>query len=324
MRNEKKVLIALSAAIMILSASAFAAPKHWVVGFSQFGSESDWRTASTVSIQSAFLDDPSFTLIYSEAQQKQENQIKAIRSFIARKVNAILITPLVETDYGPVLQEAKKAGIPVVMIDRDVAKDDRALRIAFMGSSFVKEGEKAANWLADYLKKMNMDDGNKSVNIVELTGTPGAAPSIERGKGFRKISDLHSNWKITQSQPGNFTSDEGAAVTTAFLKEDKDIQVLFAHNDLMALGAVQAIKEAGLQPGKDIIVIGMDGIEEAFEAMVAGDMNCTVECNPLVGPQAVRALADLRAGKKLPSRIWTLDGVFDQTDAAAALPTRLY
>ena len=202
---------------MILSASAFAAPKHWVVGFSQFGSESDWRTASTVSIQSAFLDDPSFTLIYSEAQQKQENQIKAIRSFIARKVNAILITPLVETDYGPVLQEAKKAGIPVVMIDRDVAKDDRALRIAFMGSSFVKEGEKAANWLADYLKKMNMDDGNKSVNIVELTGTPGAAPSIERGKGFRKISDLHSNWKITQSQPGNFTSDEGAAVTTAFL-----------------------------------------------------------------------------------------------------------
>jgi len=149
---------------------------HWTVGFSQIGTESEWRTANTVSVQNAFLDDPSFTLIYAEAQQRQENQIKAIRTFIQRKVNVILFTALVETGYGPVLQEAKNAGIPVVMIDRDVAKEDQHLRLTIMGSDFTEEGRKTANWLGDYLKANNMDGG--PVNIVELQGTVGSAPAI--------------------------------------------------------------------------------------------------------------------------------------------------
>jgi ABC-type sugar transport system substrate-binding protein len=318
----KKVLVLLVVLMAIFSVASFAAPKPWVVGFSQIGSESEWRTADTISVQNAFNDDPSFTLIYSDAQQKQENQIKALRSFIARKVNCIVFTALVETGYGPVLQEAAKAKIPVIMIDRDVQASDRALRMTIMGSDFVKEGEKAGNWLADYLQKQGM--GSKDINIVELQGTTGSAPAIDRKTGFANIMKTHANWHLTRSQTGNFTTSEGKAVMEAFLKADKDIQVLYAHNDGMALGAIQAIKEAGLQPGKDIIVIGVDGVKGAFEAIVAGEQNVTVECSPLLGPQAVQAVRDLRDGKKLPARIWTIEGIFDASNAAAALPTRQY
>jgi galactofuranose transport system substrate-binding protein len=324
MKNGKKVLVVLVALMVLFSAAVMAAPKTWVVGFSQIGSESEWRTADTISVQNSFNDDPTFNLIYSDAQQKQENQIKALRTFIARKVNCIVFTALVETGYGPVLQEAAKAKIPVIMIDRDVQKADQGLRLTIMGSDFIKEGEKAGNWLADYLKKKGMDDGSKTINIVELQGTTGSAPAIDRKTGFANIMKQHANWKLTRSQTGNFTTSEGKAVMEAFLKADTDIQVLYAHNDGMALGAIQAIKEAGLKPGKDIIIIGVDGVKGAFEAIVAGEMNCTVECSPLLGPQAVQAVTDLRAGKKLPARIYTIEGIFDDTNAAAALPTRQY
>jgi simple sugar transport system substrate-binding protein len=318
----KRVLLSL--AFVLFATTASAAPKKWVVGFSQIGSESEWRTADTVSVQTAFKEDPSFELVYADAQQKQENQIKALRSFIARKVDVILFTALVETGYGPVLEEAKKAGIPVIMIDRDVQEKDRHLRMTIMGSDFVKEGEKAGNWLADYLKKKGIDDGAKQINIVELQGTTGSAPAIDRKKGFEVILAKHPNWKITRSQTGNFTSSEGKQVMEAFLKADKNIQVLYAHNDQMALGAIQAIKEAGLTPGKDITIVSVDAVKGAFEAMVKGELNCTVECSPLLGPQAVQAVKDLRAGKKLPARIWTIEGIFDETNAKEALPTRQY
>jgi galactofuranose transport system substrate-binding protein len=324
MKSWGKVLAILAVAMLIVSAAAFAAPKTWVVGFTQVGSESEWRTADTKNVRDSILDDGTLELLYSDAQQKQENQIKAIRSFIARKVDVILFTALVEKGYGPVLQEAKKAGIPVIMIDRDVAKEDRGLRLTIMGSDFVKEGEKTANWLADYLKAQGMDDGMKSINIVELQGTTGSAPAIERKTGFANIMAKHPNWKLTRSQTGNFTSSEGKQVMEAFLKADKDIQVLYAHNDQMALGAIQAIKEAGLQPGKDIIIVSIDAVKGAFQAMVAGELNASIECSPLLGPQAVQAIHDLRDGKKLPARIWTIEGIFDQTNAAEALPSRQY
>jgi len=324
LRIWKKALVLALVALVACSFAAFAAPKTWVVGFTQIGSESEWRTADTISVQNAFNEDPSFILIYSDAQQKQENQIKAIRSFIARKVDCILFTALVETGYGPVLQEAQKAKIPVVMIDRDVQAADRGLRLTIMGSDFVKEGEKAGTWLADYLKKQGIDDGSKPINIVELQGTTGSAPAIDRKTGFANIMKQHPNWKLSRSQTGNFTTSEGKAVMEAFLKADQNIQVLYAHNDGMALGAVQAIKEAGLKPGKDIIIVGVDAVKGAFEAIVAGEMNCTIECSPLLGPQAVQAVRDLRDGKKLPARIWTIEGIFDASNAAAALPTRQY
>jgi galactofuranose transport system substrate-binding protein len=322
MKSWGKILTLFAVAMLVFSVAAIAAPKTWVVGFSQIGSESEWRTADTISVQNAFLEDPTFNLIYSDAQQKQENQIKALRSFIQRKVNCIVFTALVETGYGPVLQEAKKAGIPVIMIDRDVAKEDRHLRLTIMGSDFIKEGEKAGNWLADYLKKIGKD--SDTVNIVELQGTTGSAPAIERKTGFANVMAKHSNWKLIRSQTGNFTSSEGKAVMEAFLKADQNIDVLYAHNDQMALGAIQAIKEAGLKPGKDIIIVGVDAVKGAFEAMVAGEMNASIECSPLLGPQAVQAVRDLRDGKKLPARIYTIEGIFDETNAAEALPSRQY
>ena len=322
MKAFRTVLVVL--ALVGLAVGAYAAPKKIVVGFSQIGSESEWRNANTISMQNTFNDDPDVTLIYSDAQQKQENQIKAIRSFIARKVDVILFTALVETGYGPVLAEAQKAKIPVIMIDRDVAKEDQKYRMTIMGSDFVKEGEKAATWLSDYLKKQGLDDGTKPINIVQIEGTTGSAPAIDRATGFANIMKNHPNWKISRSQTGDFTVDGGKAVMEAFLKADKTIQVLYAHNDGMALGAEQAIKEAGLKPGKDIIVIGVDGVKGAFQAMVAGEQNASIECNPLLGPQALQAVKDYVAGKKLPARIWTIEGVFDQSNAAAALPTRQY
>jgi len=324
MKRWAKILTLAAVVMMVASVAAIAAPKTWVVGFSQIGSESEWRTADTVSVQTAIGEDPTLVLVYSDAQNRQENQIKALRSFIARKVDVIVFTALVETGYGPVLQEAKNAKIPVIMIDRDVQVADRGLRLTIMGSDFIKEGEKAGTWLADYLKKQGLDDGKKQINIVELQGTTGSAPAIDRKTGFATILAQHSNWKITRSQTGNFTSSEGKAVMEAFLKADKNIQVLYAHNDQMALGAIQAIKEAGLKPGKDIIIVGIDAVKGAFEAMVAGEMNASIECSPLLGPQAVQAIRDLRDGKKLPARIWTIEGIFDQTNAAAALPTRQY
>jgi simple sugar transport system substrate-binding protein len=322
MKSLKRVFVV--ALMLALAVGAFAAPKKVVVGFSQIGSESEWRNANTISMQNTFNEDPNVTLIYSDAQQKQENQIKAIRSFIARKVDVILFTALVETGYGPVLQEAQKAKIPVIMIDRDVAKEDQKYRLTIMGSDFAKEGEKAAQWLADYLKAKGLDDGSKAINIVQIEGTTGSAPAIDRATGFATGMKAHSNWKITRSQTGDFTVDGGKAVMEAFLKSDKTIQVLYAHNDGMALGAIQAIKEAGLKPGKDIIVIGVDGVKGAFNAMVAGEQNASIECSPLLGPQALQAVKDLMAGKKIPARIWTQEGVFDQTNAAAALPSRQY
>jgi len=324
MRNWRKVLVLAAVAMMVLSVAAFAAPKTWVVGFSQIGSESEWRTADTRSVQDAITNDPTLVMVYSDAQQKQENQIRAVRSFIARKVDVILFTALVETGYGPVLQEAQRAHIPVIMIDRDVAKEDQKYRLTIMGSDFIKEGEKVGHWLEKYLKDNNIDDGTTPIDFAEIQGTTGSAPAIDRATGFRNVQKLHANWMINHSQDGDFTSSQGKQVMEAFLKDDPKIQVLFAHNDQEALGAIQAIKEAGLQPGKDITIVSIDGVKGIFQAIVNGEANATIECNPLLGPQAVQAIHDLRAGKKLPGRIWTIESQFDATNAAAALPDRQY
>jgi len=272
MRNWRKILVIAVVAMTVFSVAVFAAPKvkTWVVGFSQIGSESEWRTADTRSVQDAISNDPTLVMVYSDAQQKQENQIRALRSFIARKVDVILFTALVQTGYGPVLQEAQKAKIPVIMIDRDVAPEDQKYRLTIMGSDFIKEGEKVGHWLEKYLKDKGIDDGTTPIDFAELQGTTGSAPATDRATGFRNVQKLHANWQIKHSQDGDFTSSQGKQVMEAFLKEDPKIQVLFAHNDQMALGAIQAIKEVGLQPGKDITIISIDAVKGIFQAIVAG------------------------------------------------------
>jgi len=295
--------------------------KPIVLGFAQVGAESEWRTANTESIKKE-AKAAGIELKFSDAQQKQENQIKAIRSYIAQKVDVIAFSPVVESGWDTVLKEAKAANIPVVLTDRSVDSKDTSLYVTFMGSDFVEEGRRAGNWLVGDLKKKGMLDG--PVDIVELQGTTGSAPAIDRQKGFAEILAKYPNLKISRSQTGDFTRAKGKEVMEAFLKADPNIQVLFAHNDDMAIGAIQAIEEAGKKPGKDIIIVSIDGVKGAFEAMMAGKLNCSVECSPLLGAQLMQACKDLMAHKPLPKRIVTKEGVFPAETAAAAFPSRQY
>ena len=316
--QRRAVLAATLVAAAIASPSAFA-QKKIVLGFAQVGAESAWRTANTDSIKSA-AKDAGIELKFSDAQQKQENQIKAIRSFIAQKVDVIGLSPVVESGWDTVLQEAKAAHIPVILTDRAVDSKDTSLYVTFMGSDFIEEGRRAGKWLLDFEK------GKPGpINIVELQGTVGSAPAIDRKKGFADTIAGDSRLKIIRSQTGDFTLAKGKEVMEAFLKaEGKNINVLYAHNDDMALGAIQAIEEAGLKPGVDIVVISIDGTKGAFEAMAAGKQNVVVECNPLLGPQLMQAAKDVVAGKSIPKRILTNETVYVQAQAAAALPSRKY
>jgi simple sugar transport system substrate-binding protein len=290
--------------------------KKLTVGFSQVGAESGWRTANTNSIKDEATK-RGIELIFSDAQGLPENQNKAIRTFVSRKVDFIAFSPKVKTGWTPVLREAKAAGIPVILTDRGIDSPED-LYVTFIGSDFVEEGRRAANWL------VKNTDGKAS--IAELQGSVGADPAIDRKKGFEEVISAHPNMKIIKTQSGDFTRSGGKQVMEAFLKspEASQITALFAHNDDMALGAIQAIEEAGRAPGKDILIVSIDGVKGAFEAMAQGKLNCTVECNPLLGPQLYDTIEAVRAGKPVPKRILTEEGVYTQQQAAEALPKRQY
>ena len=316
-----KTLLNLTAAALLTLSGCSQQSDHAsadiTVGFSQSGAESAWRSANTDSIKNE-AKQRNVRLVFSDAQQKQENQIKALRSFIAQGVDVIAFSPVVETGWEPVLQEIKQADIPVILTDRAVDVSDDSLYVTFIGSDFKEEGRRAANWL------VNKTGG--VARIAELVGTPGSAPAIDRKAGFEEVIATLTEMKIIKSQSGDFTRAKGKEVMEAFLKSpDADqIDVLYAHNDDMALGAIQAIEEAGLKPGVDILIVSIDGVKSAFEAMVDGKLNCTVECNPLIGPQLFDAVNAVIAGEALPKRITVEEGVFDQSVAATELLSRRY
>ena len=304
-------------AVLLCSAAGAQGLDGKVIGFSQIGSESGWRAAET-SVTKAQAETRNVDLKFADAQQKQENQIKAIRSFIAQKVDVIAFAPVVTTGWDTVLMEAKKAKIPVVLTDRSIETKDPSLYVTMIGSDFTEEGRKAARWMLENVK------GQGDVNIVELQGTVGSAPAIERKKGFEEVIKAEPRFKITRSQTGDFTRAKGKEVMEAFLKTDKNIHVLYAHNDDMAIGAIQAIEAAGIKPGKDIIIISIDAVKGAFEAMMAGKLNVSVECNPLLGPQLMDIVKDVKAGKQLPKRINTEESIFPMETAAKEFPNRKY
>jgi galactofuranose transport system substrate-binding protein len=318
MNTQRRTVIAALLAAGLPLPAAFASDKI-VLGFSQIGAESEWRTANSESIKSS-AKEAGIELKFSDAQQKQENQIKAIRAFIAQKVDVIAFSPVVESGWGTVLREAKAAKIPVILSDRAVNEKDDSLWVSFMGSDFVEEGRKAGRWLVEKMK-----GSSAPVNIVELQGTVGSAPAIDRKKGFEEVIKADPKFKIIRSQTGDFTRAKGKEVMEAFLKaEGKKINVLYAHNDDMAIGAIQAIEEAGLKPAKDIVIISIDAVKGAFQAMMAGKLNVSVECSPLLGPQLMQAVKDLKAGKTLPRRIVTQEGIFPMEVAAKEFPSRKY
>ena len=287
-----------------------------VVGFAQIGAESEWRTAETGSIK-ASAEELGVELKFSDAQQQQENQIKAVRSFIAQQVDVIGIAPVVESGWETVFQEAKDAGIPIIFVDRKAAVSDD-LYTTFIGSDFVLEGYNACLEMSKLL-------GGEG-KIIELQGTTGADPAIERKEGFEDcIAKEASGLEILDSQTGDFTRAKGKEVMEAFLKtHGEDIDGVYAHNDDMAIGAIQAIEEYGLKPGEDIMIVSIDGVRGAFEAMVEGKLNCTVECNPLLGPQFFEAALTLANGGTVDRWIKSDEGIYCMDVAAQELPNRKY
>lgn len=288
-----------------------------VVGFAQIGQESGWRDAETMSIQQyAEENSDTIELHFADAQQKQENQIKAIKSFIEQGVDVIGLAPVVETGWDQVFAEAQDAGIPIVLLDRraDVSED---LYTTFIGSDFIEEGKMAAQEMAKLL------DGKGK--IVELEGTVGASAATDRKTGFdEEMAASYPDIEIVESQTGDFTRAMGKEVMESFLKSHDDIQGVYAHNDDMALGAIEAIKEAGLKPGEDVKVVSVDGVKGIFEAMVAGEANCTVECNPLLGPLFFETAAKLKAGEEVEKWVKSVDGVFTSDMAADVIDDRQY
>jgi galactofuranose transport system substrate-binding protein len=288
------------------------------LGFAQVGAESGWRTANTKSIQDS-AKEAGIDLKFSDAQQKQENQIKAIRSYIQQKVDVIAFSPVVESGWDAVLNEAKRANIPVILTDRAVDSQDKSLYKTFLGSDFVKEGHEAGAWVVNEYK-----DAPGPVNIAELQGTTGSAPAIDRKEGFTAEISKDPKFKITQSQTGEFTRAKGKEVMEAFLKSGKKIDLLFAHNDDMALGAIEAIEGAGLKPGKDIKIVSIDAVHDGMQALADGKINFIAECSPLLGPQLMDLVKKVKAGESVPARIETEETTFDQAAATAALPDRKY
>ncbi|MEW2014548.1 ABC transporter substrate-binding protein [Rhodococcus sp. NPDC076796] len=294
-----------------------------VLGFSQVGAESGWRTANTTSIQEAATE-AGVDLKFSDAQQKQENQIKAIRTYIQQKVDVIAFSPVVETGWEPVLQEAKRADIPVILTDRAVDTTDDSLYATFLGSDFVEEGVKAGDWLVQN-SAIADTTGDGKINVVELEGTTGAAPAIDRAEGFRQAIGSEPNIAITASQTGDFTRDGGKQVMESFLNSNRgQIDVVFAQNDDMGLGAIQAIEAAGLVPGKDIKIITVDAVKDGMQALADGKIDFIVECNPLLGPQLMELTDKVVKGEDVPKRVVTEETTFTSDQAAAVLADRQY
>jgi len=288
------------------------------LGFAQVGAESGWRTANTKSIQDSATA-AGITLKFSDGQQKQENQIKAIRSYIAQKVDVIAFSPVVESGWDAVLKEAKAAKIPVILTDRAVDSKDTTLYKTFIGSDFVLEGKKAGQWLVkEYQGKTD------PVNIVELQGTTGSAPANDRKKGFGDVIAADPKFKIIASQTGDFTRAKGKEVMEAFLKANKNINVLYAHNDDMGLGALEAIQAAGLKPGVDIKIVTVDAVHDGMQALADGKINHIVECSPLLGPQLMDLVKKVHAGQEVQPRILTDESEFTPEQAKAVLPDRKY
>ncbi len=286
-----------------------------IIGYAQLGAESEWRAANTISIKET-AENLGVELRFLDAQQKQENQIEAVRKLIIQRVDVIGISPIVETGWEEVFLEAQAAGIPIILVDRraDVSED---LYVSYLGSDFLEEGRKAARVMVDLM------DGE--AKIVELVGTIGSAPANDRYIGFREILEDYPKMQIIDSQSGDFTRARGKEVMASFLQQYGDqITAVYAHNDDMALGAIEAIEEYGLKPGVNIKIVSVDAARGAFEAMIDGTLNATVECNPLLGPQFFELALKVVNGIPVPKWVPSIEGIFFPDNALEILPTRKY
>jgi len=293
-----------------------AADDTITVGFSQVGAESDWRTANTESMKSTFSEENGYELIFDDAQQKQENQLTAIRNFIQQEVDYILLAPVTETGWDTVLQEAKDADIPVIIVDRMVDVSDDSLYTTWIGTDSLLEGRKAAEWLNAYTTAKGIDA--KDVNIVDIQGTIGSTAQIGRSKGLEEGVDNYG-WNLLAQQSGEFTQAKGQEVMESMLKQYDNINVVYCENDNEAFGAIDAIEAAGKTVGSDIangeiMVMSFDTTNAGLTDTLAGKIACDVECNPLHGPRAEELIKALEAGEEVEKLNYVDEEIFATDD----------
>lgn len=291
-----------------------------VIGYSQIGAESSWRTCSTQSILQAGKE-AGVQIMFEDAEQKQENQIKAIRSFIAYQVDVIVLSPMTETGWENVLTEARNAGIPMILADRGVSKESNGLYSCYIGANFEDEGKKAAKYLIEKYK----DNPLEEIHIVELFGVPDSTPATGRSEGFWKELSAYPKFKQAYSESGDFMLSRGREITNKLLEEHTEMDVLFSHNDAMTMGALEAMEAKGIRPGKDVTVISFDAEQQSMDKLVEGKINCVVECTPYLGETIIRTALMLSEGKTVPKHIYSDEEVFTEfTPGIQNLPQRGY
>ena len=295
-----------------------------VVGYSQIGSESVWRTANSASIQSALTKENGYFLIFNNARQKQENQIKAIRSFVSQRVDYIVFSPVTEDGWETVLQEAKEAGVPVILADRMVSVNDDSLYATWVGSNTREEGEKAGKWLEDYLRREGKS--SREINIVVLQGTTGSSAQLGRTMGFDSIADKHKNWKILEQTSGDFTIAKGKEVMESMLKKYDKIDVVVSQNDDMTFGAMEAMDEKGITYGVDgdVILISFDAVHDALQLVAEGKINVDIECNPEQGEYISEIIQKIENGESLEKKYYVEEQVFTMENVNDYLQQRTY
>ena len=294
-----------------------------ILGFSQIGSESAWRTRNTQSIfEAAELN--GIQIIFDDAQQKQANQLKAIRSFIVYQVDVIAFVPIVSTGWDNVLQEAKDAGIPVIVVDRQIDCDE-SLYAGFLGENGFEEGFAAANFLVNKCKNRN-----GSINIVEFSGTENSSIATLRAEGFRSVINNYEKYQIIHSEDGDFLRSRGKEMMDRIIKENgglrlngKTIDVIYSHNDSMTLGLLDSLHNNNINP-RNTIIISIDAEQKSIDALVNGELNCVVECNPNSGPTLMNLVQRIAAGETIPRVTYMLDSIFTETDDFSTYTPRGY
>ena len=324
---KKKIVSALLTATMVCgmcvvpTVGVAAADDTITVGFSQVGAESDWRTANTESMKSTFSEENGYNLIFDDALQKQENQLTAIRNFIQQEVDYIVLAPVTETGWDTVLQEAKDAGIPVIIVDRMVDVSDDSLYTAWVGSNFKLEGQKAMAWLDAYLEAKGR--GDEDINLVDIQGTIGASAQIGRTQGFDDAVEAHDNWTTLAQQSGEFTQANGQEVMESILKQSgDDIDVVYCENDNEAFGAIDAIEAAGYEVGGEegqILVMSFDTTNAGLTDTLSGKITLDTECNPLHGPRVQEIIEKLEAGEDVDKQAYVEEEMFAADDTVTSI-----
>lgn len=315
------LILIISMACFLMSSCDYDSRKQesdFVLGFSQLGSESGWRIGNSKSIKEAAYE-ANVDLIFSNAEQKYENQVIDIRRLIANRVDIIAFAPIVNTGWDNVLREAYGAGIPVIITDRGIVVEDESLYSAFVGSDFVLEGEKAAQFLIEYYK-----DEQRDIKIVELRGTENSTPALGRKSGFENMINRYSKFLIVESLNGDFMKSRGEEIMTGILRKQTEFDVIFSHNDAMTYGVIEALESKGIKPGIDVIIISVDGEQQAIELLKQGKINCVVECTPLIGKEIMEISKKILNGEPVEKNNYSEETVFTMWDDLSELQDRGY